>query len=108
MHKINLAKLMIISFYGGVARSGVYVTPAEHLRLPTYDDMKEGIIASKIAAHAADIAKKIPNARNRDDDMSKARQRVDWECMFALAIDPEKAKRYRAESMPECEDTCSM
>ncbi|MDR1460809.1 MAG: phosphomethylpyrimidine synthase ThiC [Campylobacteraceae bacterium] len=85
-----------------------YVTPAEHLRLPTYDDMKEGIIASKIAAHAADIAKKIPNVRNWDDNMSKARQRVDWDSMFNLAIDPEKARRYRAESMPECEDTCSM
>jgi phosphomethylpyrimidine synthase len=85
-----------------------YVTPAEHLRLPTYDDMKEGIMASKIAAHAADIAKKIPNAANWDNDMSKARQKVDWERMFSLAIDPQKAKRYRAESMPKSEDTCSM
>ncbi|MDR2635311.1 MAG: phosphomethylpyrimidine synthase ThiC [Campylobacteraceae bacterium] len=85
-----------------------YVTPAEHLRLPTYDDMKEGIIASKIAAHAADIAKKIPNARDWDNNMSKARQRVDWECMFNLSIDPQKARRYRAESKPEREDTCSM
>jgi phosphomethylpyrimidine synthase len=85
-----------------------YVTPAEHLRLPTYEDMKEGIIASKIAAHAADIAKKIPNARNWDDNMSRARQRVDWECMFNLAIDPLKARRYREESKPQKEDTCSM
>ncbi|MDR1976814.1 MAG: phosphomethylpyrimidine synthase ThiC [Campylobacteraceae bacterium] len=85
-----------------------YVTPAEHLRLPNFDDMREGIIASKIAAHAADIAKKIPNAKDWDDSMSRARQRVDWECMFSLAIDPQKARRYRAESAPEREDTCSM
>jgi phosphomethylpyrimidine synthase len=85
-----------------------YVTPAEHLRLPTYEDMKEGIMACRIAAHAADIAKKIPNVQNWDNNMSKARQRVDWECMFNLAIDPQKARRYREESAPEKEDTCSM
>ncbi|MDR3346566.1 MAG: phosphomethylpyrimidine synthase ThiC [Campylobacteraceae bacterium] len=85
-----------------------YVTPAEHLRLPNFDDMKEGIIATRIAAHAADIAKKIPNVTEWDNTMSKARQRVDWECMFNLAIDPEKARRYRAESKPELEDSCSM
>ncbi|MDR0761506.1 MAG: phosphomethylpyrimidine synthase ThiC [Campylobacteraceae bacterium] len=85
-----------------------YVTPAEHLRLPNIDDMKEGIVASKIAAHAADIAKGIPNAAQWDNQMSQARQRVDWECMFSLAIDPQKAKRYREESKPEREDTCSM
>ncbi|SHH57850.1 hydroxymethylpyrimidine synthase [Caloranaerobacter azorensis DSM 13643] len=85
-----------------------YVTPAEHLRLPTLEDMKEGIIATKIAAHAADIAKNIKGARKWDYEMSKARQNLDWGKMFELAIDPEKAKRYRRESMPEHEDSCTM
>ncbi|MDF9407393.1 phosphomethylpyrimidine synthase ThiC [Pelotomaculum isophthalicicum JI] len=85
-----------------------YVTPAEHLRLPTLDDMKEGIIASRIAAHAADIAKGIPGARMWDDAMSTARRNLDWERMFELAIDPEKARLYRVESQPEEKDTCTM
>lgn len=85
-----------------------YVTPAEHLRLPNLDDMKEGIIASKIAAHAADIAKNVDGAKKWDYEMSKARQELDWERMFELSIDPEKARRYRAESMPENEDSCTM
>ena len=85
-----------------------YVTPAEHLRLPNLDDVKEGIIAAKIAAHAGDIAKNIPNARDWDNKMSKARQELDWERMFELAIDPEKARRYRKESSPEHEDSCTM
>ncbi|MTI49005.1 phosphomethylpyrimidine synthase ThiC [Sporosalibacterium faouarense] len=104
----------ITSAIGGAiaASSGAdflcYVTPAEHLRLPTLDDMKEGIIASRIAAHAADIAKGIKGARDWDYEMSKARQQLDWNRMFDLAIDPEKAKRYRAESQPEHEDSCTM
>lgn len=85
-----------------------YVTPAEHLRLPNLEDVKEGIMASKIAAHAADIAKGIPQAMDWDIEMSKARKALDWEKMFSLAIDPEKARRYRAEVKPEKEDTCSM
>ena len=85
-----------------------YVTPAEHLRLPNRDDVKEGIIASRIAAHAADIAKDIPGAKEWDRKMAQARARLDWEEQFSLAIDPEKARRYRAESKPEKEDTCSM
>ncbi|WP_347353999.1 phosphomethylpyrimidine synthase ThiC [Acetoanaerobium noterae] len=85
-----------------------YVTPAEHLRLPNLEDMKEGIIASRIAAHAADIAKKIPKAREWDNKMSKARADIDWETMFKLSMDEEKARRYREESMPENEDTCTM
>ncbi|NLC06751.1 MAG: phosphomethylpyrimidine synthase ThiC [Syntrophomonadaceae bacterium] len=85
-----------------------YVTPAEHLRLPNLEDMKEGIIASRIAAHAADIAKGLPGARQWDDAMSEARKNLDWERMFQLAIDPEKARRYRAESLPEHQDTCTM
>ena len=85
-----------------------YVTPAEHLRLPMLDDVKEGIIAAKIAAHAGDIAKNIPGARDWDNEMSKARQELNWERMFELAIDPEKARRYRKESSPEHEDSCTM
>lgn len=85
-----------------------YVTPAEHLRLPNLEDVKEGIIAVKIAAHAGDIAKNIPGARNWDNEMSKARQELNWERMFELAIDPEKARRYRKESSPEHEDSCTM
>lgn len=85
-----------------------YVPPAEHLRLPNRDDVKEGIIASRIAAHAADIAKGIPGAKEWDRKMAQARARLDWEEQFSLAIDPEKARRYRAESKPEKEDTCSM
>lgn len=104
----------ITSAIGGAiaASSGAdflcYVTPAEHLRLPNLEDMKEGIIASKIAAHAGDIAKNIKGARDWDNAMSKARQEIDWCRMFELAIDPEKAIRYRKESVPENEDTCTM
>lgn len=85
-----------------------YVTPAEHLRLPNLDDMKEGIIAARIAAHAADIAKGIPGARDWDNQMSAARADVNFPRMIELAIDPEKARAYREESKPECEDTCTM
>ncbi len=85
-----------------------YVTPAEHLRLPTLEDMKEGIIASKIAAHAGDLAKGVQGADEWDLKMSKARQKLDWEEMFSLSIDDEKARRYRKESSPEHEDSCTM
>ena len=85
-----------------------YVTPAEHLRLPDESDVREGIVAFKIAAHAADIAKGLPGARDWDDRMAAARKALDWETMFELAIDPEKARRYRSEAAPEKEDTCSM
>lgn len=85
-----------------------YVTPAEHLRLPDLDDVKEGIVASRIAAHAADIAKGVPGAIDWDHKMDVARKKLDWEEMFKLAIDPDKARRYRESSKPEKEDTCSM
>lgn len=85
-----------------------YVTPAEHLRLPDVEDVKEGIIATRIAAHAADIAKGIPGAADWDYQMSTARKKLDWETMFSLAIDPEKARGYRESAKPEKEDTCSM
>ena len=96
-----------IAAYSGAAFL-CYVTPAEHLRLPNAADVKEGIIAAKIAAHAADIAKGVPGAAEWDYKMSEARKRLDWEEMFKLSMDPEKARRYRAEAKPEKEDTCSM
>lgn len=85
-----------------------YVTPAEHLRLPSMADMKEGIIAARIAAHAADIAKGIPGASDWDRAMSQARQSLNWDKMFDLAIDREKAEAYRKESMPTHADSCTM
>lgn len=85
-----------------------YVTPAEHLRLPDLSDVKEGIVASKIAAHAADIAKGIPHARDIDNKMAEARHKVDWDEMFKYAIDPEKAKAYFESTPPADRHTCSM
>ena len=85
-----------------------YVTPAEHLALPNVEDVKQGIIASKIAAHAADIAKHIPHARDLDDQMADARRTFDWEKQWECAIDPETAKRIRDERKPEIEESCSM
>jgi phosphomethylpyrimidine synthase len=104
----------ITSAIGGAiaAASGAdflcYVTPAEHLRLSDAEDVKEGIIACKIAAHAADIAKGIKGAREIDNKMSSARQKVDFEEMFKYAIDPEKARRYYESVPPEDRHTCSM
>jgi phosphomethylpyrimidine synthase len=104
----------ITSAIGGAlaASSGAdflcYVTPAEHLRLPDLADVKEGIVASKIAAHAADIAKGIPGAREADNKMSAARRRIDWEEMFSLAIDSEKPKRYFESAPPADKSSCSM
>ena len=85
-----------------------YVTPAEHLRLPDLDDVREGIIASKIAAHAADIANGLPGARDRDNEMSTARHKLDWDEMFRLALDPDKARRYYESTPPAERHTCSM
>lgn len=85
-----------------------YVTPAEHLRLPTIEDVKEGVIASKIAAHAADIAKGVKGALKRDIAMSVARGERDWKKQFSLAIDRIKPKLYRKASKPGQADICSM
>ena len=85
-----------------------YVTPAEHLRLPDVSDVREGIMATKIAAHAADIAKGIPNAREIDNKMSDARRRIDWDEMFKYAMDPEKAKKYFDSAPPSDKHSCSM
>ena len=104
----------ITSAIGGAiaAASGAdflcYVTPAEHLRLPDVNDVKEGIVASKIAAHAADIAKNIPHARDLDNKMAEARHKLDWDEMFNIAYDGEKARRYFETVPPKDRHSCSM
>ena len=104
----------ITSAIGGAiaATSGAnflcYVTPAEHLRLPDINDVKEGIIASKIAAHAADIANGVKGARDRDNEMAAARNKLDWDAMFKIAIDGKKAKEYFESIPPEDQHSCSM
>ena len=104
----------ITSAIGGViaAQAGAnflcYVTPAEHLRLPDENDVREGIVASKIAAHAADIALGLPGARDRDNAMAEARHKLDWPAQFALALDPEKAQRFYEQVPPTERHTCSM
>ena len=85
-----------------------YVTPAEHLCLPTVDDVREGVIVTKIAAHAADIARGNSIAIEQDRQMAVARNNLDWETQMKLAIAPEKAKAYREENPPEEEDVCTM
>lgn len=85
-----------------------YVTPSEHLRLPTVEDVKEGVIASRIAAHAADIAKGVKGAMDQDIKMAKCRKKLDWEGQFALALDPEKARRLRSESGVADHGACTM
>ena len=85
-----------------------YVTPAEHLKLPDIDDVKNGVMASKIAAHAADIVKGIPSALKRDIEISKARARRDWKKQFALALDTELPDKMRKLSKPKEDDVCTM
>ncbi len=86
-----------------------YVTPSEHLRLPTVEDVHEGVMASRIAAHAADIVKGIPGALAKDTAMARCRKNLDWEGQFALALDPAKARRLRAESgVDEAHGACTM
>jgi phosphomethylpyrimidine synthase len=91
-----------------------YVTPAEHLGLPTDDDVREGLIASKIAAHVADIVKGVPGARERDLELARARKRLDWETQRRLAIDPakfaavRKRRKSRTQACSMCGDFCAM
>ncbi len=85
-----------------------YVTPAEHLRLPSAEDVKEGIMASRIAAHAGDLAKGLPGAMDKDLTMSLARKNLDWEGQFAASIDPEKAREYKESSQPSKDGVCTM
>ncbi|MEW5803752.1 MAG: phosphomethylpyrimidine synthase ThiC [bacterium] len=94
------------------ARAGAdficYVTPSEHLRLPTPEDVRDGVIAARIAGHAADIAKKIPGAMEWDNQMSQARKSQDWDAQIRLAIYPETAKKLRQASLPKENTTCTM
>jgi phosphomethylpyrimidine synthase len=85
-----------------------YVTPAEHLCLPNIDDVKEGVIASRIAAHSADIVKNVGGAREKDYVISKARRELDWETMFNNAVDPELARKRKTESESGNENHCTM
>ncbi len=85
-----------------------YVTPAEHLKLPDMDDVRDGVIASKIAAHAADICKLGPRAMDRDIAMAKCRNALDWKGQIELSLDPEKARRFRDEGGTYKGDACSM
>src|SRR3990170_3822037 len=85
-----------------------YVTPSEHLRLPAIEDVKEGVIASKIAAHAADIAKGVKEAMNRDIQMAKARKALNWDEQIRLSVDPERARLLRESSPPSDKEVCTM
>jgi phosphomethylpyrimidine synthase len=110
----------IVSAIGGAlaAAAGAdflcYVTPAEHLGLPTLDDVREGLMASKIAAHAADIVKKIPGALERDGELSRARRRLDWEAQKKLALDPVKfetvrrGRKSKTQACSMCGEFCAM
>ncbi|MDR0521045.1 MAG: phosphomethylpyrimidine synthase ThiC [Planctomycetaceae bacterium] len=94
----------LAAFYG--AAMLCYVTPKEHLGLPDLEDVRQGVIAYKIAAHAADVARKRPHARDRDDELSKARFAFDWETQFRLSLDPERAREYYEESRRQTADGC--
>ena len=85
-----------------------YVTPAEHLCLPNAQDVLDGLLATKIAAHAADIAKKVPHARDMDDKMGQARRKLDWDAMWKCALDPVTGKKRYEESPAATEGTCTM
>jgi phosphomethylpyrimidine synthase len=85
-----------------------YVTPAEHIRLPSIEDVKEGVIVSKIAAHAADIAKGVKGAIDKDNEMARRRKALDWNGQIELSLDPEKIKKWRAEVPPTESTVCSM
>ena len=78
-----------------------YVTPKEHLGLPNNEDVRQGVIAYKIAAHAADIARQRPKVRERDDALSKARYEFDWNRQFELSLDPERAREMHDETLPQ-------
>lgn len=85
-----------------------YVTPSEHLKLPSLDDVKEGVIASRIAAHAADIAKGVKGAIDRDKEMAVRRKKLDWNGQIAISIDPERARKLREQGKSQAVDVCTM
>jgi phosphomethylpyrimidine synthase len=85
-----------------------YVTPAEHLRLPTLDDVRDGVYTLRVAAHAADIAKGVPGAREWDDRVSAARKALDWKAVLDMSLDPERARALREASPPADDELCTM
>jgi phosphomethylpyrimidine synthase len=85
-----------------------YVTPAEHLRLPNIDDVREGVIATRIAAHSGDLVKGVRAAKTWNDQMSRYRKALNWEGMYAMAMDPDKARRYKEESEAAGSNVCTM
>ncbi len=105
-HLVSAIGGALAAYYG--ADFLCYVTPSEHLRLPTVEDVREGVIAAKIAAHAADLAKGLPKAIERDRAMSMARWNLDWDTQIKLAIDPVKAESMRRERLPREDDVCTM
>jgi phosphomethylpyrimidine synthase len=105
-HLVGAIGGALAAYYG--ADFLCYLTPAEHLRLPTLEDVKEGLIASKIAAHVADLAKGIKGAWEWDLAMAKARAELDWEKQISLSIDQEKARRYRLEGGVSKSQACTM
>lgn len=85
-----------------------YVTPAEHVRLPNVEDVRDGVIASKIAAHAADIAKGIPGALEKDNKMASCRKALDWDGQISHSFNPERVRGWRSEIPPSDQEVCSM
>ncbi len=85
-----------------------YVTPAEHIRLPGIEDVREGVIASRIAGHAADIAKGIPSALEKDRKMAQCRKNLDWEGQISLSLNPQRVREWRSQVPPSLTDVCSM
>jgi len=85
-----------------------YLTPMEHLGLPNINDVIDGVVASKIAAHAADVARGIPGAQDRDDQMSIARSNLDWESMYSLSMNPDKARMLRKDTKKDDSEVCTM
>jgi phosphomethylpyrimidine synthase len=85
-----------------------YVTPSEHIRLPNIDDVREGVVASRIAAHAADIAKGIPGAIEKDKKMAHYRKHLDWEGQMSLSFDPDRVREWRGQVPPSVNEVCSM
>jgi len=105
-HIVSAIGGAIASYYG--ADFLCYVTPTEHLGIPGVEEVREGVIASRIAAHAGDIAKGIPGAAEWDREVSTARKKMDWERQFKLIIDPDRARKIRDRVKPEIFDVCSM
>ena len=109
-HPARCAEISIGGAVAGEAGADFlcYVTPSEHLSLPNIDDVREGVVVTKIAAHAADIARGNKRAIERDKKMAIARRNLDWEIQMQCALDPVKARRIRGENPPGEKDVCTM